>query len=158
GTLVGSLLLGLFDDAGVLHHVGVTSSFTVAARRQLAEELEPLQRSALAKHPWRDWAGATDESVRMPGAQSRWSAGKDLAWEPVRRVRGEVRPPPGRALRARDVLRALASRQAAGSLSLRPARGHAPRRAREDLRRELMPATPRRREGCTRGGSAACLA
>ena len=82
--LVGSLLLGLYDDAGVLHHVGVTSSFTMARRRELAQELEPLRRNAMAKHPWRDWANAMDESKRMPGAQSRWSAGKDLSWEPLR--------------------------------------------------------------------------
>ena len=82
--VVGSLLLGLYDDRGVLHHVGVASSFTMEKRRQLARELEPLRRNALAKHPWREWASAQDESVRMPGAQSRWSAGKDMAWEPLR--------------------------------------------------------------------------
>jgi ATP-dependent DNA ligase len=85
GTLVGSLLLGLYDDAGTLHHVGVTSTFTMSTRRQLAQELEPLRRNALAGHPWRDWAGAeSSEYVRMPGGQSRWSAGKDLSWEPLR--------------------------------------------------------------------------
>jgi ATP-dependent DNA ligase len=82
--LVGSLLLGLYDDAGVLHHVGVTSSFTMARRRELAKELEPLRRGALARHPWRDWAGASAQGARMPGAQSRWSGGKDLSWEPLR--------------------------------------------------------------------------
>ena len=84
GTLVGSLLLGLYDDAGDLHHVGVTSSFGMEARRRLAHELAPLRKDALASHPWRDWAGATDGAVRMPGGQSRWSAGKDLSWEPLR--------------------------------------------------------------------------
>jgi ATP-dependent DNA ligase len=84
GTLVGSLLLGLYDDAGDLHHVGVTSSFAMDARRRLAQELAPLRKDALASHPWREWAGATDGGVRMPGAQSRWSAGKDLSWEPLR--------------------------------------------------------------------------
>ncbi len=83
GTLVGSLLLGLWDDKGALHHVGVTSSFTMAVRRSLAEELEPLRKDALASHPWRDWA-AMGDGTRMPGGQSRWSAGKDLSWEPVR--------------------------------------------------------------------------
>jgi ATP-dependent DNA ligase len=82
---VGSLLLGLYDDAGKLHHVGVTSSFTMARRRELAAMLEPLRKNALARHPWRDWK---DESAhagtRMPGGQSRWSAGKDLSWEPLR--------------------------------------------------------------------------
>jgi ATP-dependent DNA ligase len=81
---VGSLLLGLYDDAGVLQHVGVTSSFTMARRRALLQELEPLRRGALRDHPWREWAGAAAESSRMPGAQSRWSAGKDLSWEPLR--------------------------------------------------------------------------
>ena len=81
--LVGSLLLGLYDDSGHLHHVGVTSSFTMARRRQLAQELEPLRAGALEAHPWRAWA-INDGSTRMPGGQSRWSAGKDLSWEPLR--------------------------------------------------------------------------
>ena len=81
---VGSLLLGLYDDRGVLQHVGVTSAFTTARRRQLVEELAPLRRDALRDHPWREWAGAAAGSSRMPGAQSRWSAGKNLAWEPLR--------------------------------------------------------------------------
>jgi len=83
GTLVGSLLLGLYDDAGTLQNVGVTSAFTMAMRRQLAEELEPLRKDALAEHPWRHWAEMM-QGQRMPGAQSRWSAGKDLSWEPLR--------------------------------------------------------------------------
>jgi len=87
GTLVGSLLLGLYDDAGALHHVGVTSSFTMEARRRLAQELAPLQRDALASHPWRGWAEVAGGAVRMPGGQSRWSAGKDLSWEPLRAER-----------------------------------------------------------------------
>ena len=62
---------------------GVTSSFTMAKRRQLAEELAPLRERALDNHPWRDWAVA-GEMNRMPGGQSRWSAGKDLSWEPLR--------------------------------------------------------------------------
>jgi ATP-dependent DNA ligase len=82
--IVGSLLLGLYDDAGVLQHVGVTSSFTMDMRRKLASELEALRKNAIKDHPWRDWAGAAAESSRMPGASSRWSAGKDLSWEPVR--------------------------------------------------------------------------
>jgi ATP-dependent DNA ligase len=84
GTLVGSLLLGLHDDAGVLHHVGVTSSFSMGVRRSLAQELAPLRKNALGSHPWRDRAGAADGGARMPGGQSRWSAGKDLSWEPLR--------------------------------------------------------------------------
>ncbi len=83
--LVGSLLLGLYDDKGTLHHVGVTSSFTMTTRRQLAVELAPLRARAFEEHPWREWADAASaEMARMPGGQSRWSAGKDLSWEPLR--------------------------------------------------------------------------
>ena len=84
GELVGSLLLGLYDAEGALHHVGVTSSFTMAARRNLALELEPLRRNAMASHPWKEWAGAVEGGTRMPGGASRWSQGKDLSWEPIR--------------------------------------------------------------------------
>ena len=85
GTLVGSLLLGLYDDRGTLHHVGVTSAFTMAVRKTLAAELEPLRVDAMADHPWREWAMAdAHETKRMPGAQSRWTGGKDLSWEPLR--------------------------------------------------------------------------
>ncbi len=82
---VGSLLLGLYDDRARLHHVGVTSSFTMAMRRQLAIELAPLRERAMDVHPWREWAEASGSDItRMPGGQSRWSAGKDLSWEPLR--------------------------------------------------------------------------
>jgi len=82
---VGSLLLGLYDDKGVLQHVGVCASFSAAKRRELVKFLKPYQKNALANHPWRGWAeeGAAAES-RMPGGQSRWSQGKDLSWEPLR--------------------------------------------------------------------------
>jgi ATP-dependent DNA ligase len=82
--LVGSLLLGLYDDKKRLHHVGVTSAFTAAMRRQLAIELAPLRVNALDNHPWREWAESDGDTTRMPGGQSRWSAGKDLSWEPLR--------------------------------------------------------------------------
>ena len=82
---VGSLLLGLYDDRRVLQHVGVTSSFTMAKRKELVKELAPLRKNAMENHPWREWAQAdAAELNRMPGAQSRWSAGKDLSWEPLR--------------------------------------------------------------------------
>jgi ATP-dependent DNA ligase len=81
---IGSLLLGLYDTGGALQHVGVTSSFTMTMRRQLAKQLAPLRKNAMAGHPWRDWAGAAAETTRMPGSQSRWSAGKDLSWQPLR--------------------------------------------------------------------------
>jgi ATP-dependent DNA ligase len=88
GTMVGSLLLGLFDDAGQLHHVGVTSAFTNKVRKELVDELAPLRENALEDHPWRGWAEAEHQAradgQRMPGAASRWSSGKDLSWEPLR--------------------------------------------------------------------------
>lgn len=85
GTLIGSLLLGLFDAAGVLHHVGVTAAFTTVMRKQLVAELAPLRENAFESHPWRNWeSAAADSTQRMPGATSRWSAGKDLGWEPLR--------------------------------------------------------------------------
>jgi len=94
-TAVGSLLLGLFDDGGVLQHVGVCASFTDQKRLELVKFLTPYRKNALADHPWKEWA--TDESApdavttgnagaasRKPGGHSRWSAGKDLSWEPLR--------------------------------------------------------------------------
>jgi ATP-dependent DNA ligase len=79
GTAVGSLLLGLYDGSGSLQHVGVCASFTQAKRRELVEYLEPYRKDALVDHPWK-----RDGNQRMPGAQSRWSQGKDLSWEPLR--------------------------------------------------------------------------
>ena len=93
GTHIGSLLLGLFDDEGTLHHVGITSSFTWDRRAELAEELKPLRERALGDHPWHEWAewasqGDADASgQRLPGATSRWNRGKDLSWEPLRTER-----------------------------------------------------------------------
>jgi ATP-dependent DNA ligase len=83
-TLVGSLLLGLFDDAGALQHVGVCASFSNAKRLELVEFLKPYRKEALADHPWKAWASPETASGRMPGGQSRWSQGKDLSWEPLR--------------------------------------------------------------------------
>jgi len=88
GSLIGSLLLGLFDDAGVLQHVGVCSSFTQQKRLELVEHLAPYRQNALINHPWRSWAESDLSTIepgrRMPGGQSRWSQGKDLSWEPLR--------------------------------------------------------------------------
>jgi ATP-dependent DNA ligase len=84
-SAVGSLLLGLFDDSGVLQHVGVCASFTLEKRRELVEFLAPYRADALVNHPWRAWAepgSAEGAGRRMPGGQSRWSHGKDLSWEP----------------------------------------------------------------------------
>lgn len=86
---VGSLLLGLHDDAGRLHHVGIAAAFTMERRRALAAELAPLRRDALVRHPWGKaaTAGAASHALapqRLPGATSRWSAGKDLSWVALR--------------------------------------------------------------------------
>ena len=85
---LGSLLLGLFDETRTLQHVGVCASFTDKKRRELVEFLAPYRNDALASHPWKGWAEQEttggDAERRMPGAQSRWSGGKDLSWEPLR--------------------------------------------------------------------------
>jgi ATP-dependent DNA ligase len=83
GTMVGSLLLGLYDDTGTLHHTGVTSAFTAQQRKDLALELAPLRENALEGHPWRahaEWLAGQ----RRPGMTSRWNRDKDLSWEPLR--------------------------------------------------------------------------
>ena len=86
-TRVGSLLLGLYDGDS-LEHVGVCASFTDVKRQELVAFLDPYRKNALDNHPWREWAEAQPdadaEPQRRPGMQSRWSAGKDLSWEPVR--------------------------------------------------------------------------
>jgi ATP-dependent DNA ligase len=82
--IVGSLLLGLYDDSGGLQHVGVCASFTLEKRRELAQFLSPYRSDALVNHPWRSWADLGGGEQRMPGGQSRWSQGKDLSWEPLR--------------------------------------------------------------------------
>lgn len=85
---VGSLLLGLIDNSGVLQHVGVCGSFAQRKREELVEYLAPYRRDALVNHPWRLWAEHAvadgEAGQRMPGGQSRWSHGKDLSWEPLR--------------------------------------------------------------------------
>ncbi len=89
GKGVGSVLMGLYDDEGALHHVGVAASFTAKRRTELLAELEPLTHDAVADHPWRDWAEfmqaqAAEPAQRMPGGGRRWNAGKDLSWVPLR--------------------------------------------------------------------------
>ncbi|GGM27251.1 ATP-dependent DNA ligase [Micromonospora yangpuensis] len=81
GPVVGSLLLGLYDEAGVLHHVGVSASFTAARRAELVDELQPY-RDAGPEHPWAH--GDHERGQRIPGGVSRWTGGKDLSWEPLR--------------------------------------------------------------------------
>ncbi len=84
GNGVGSLLCGLYDDDGNLHHVGVASGMAAPVRKQLLADVEPLRADALADHPWREWASAMEAGQRMPGGPSRWNADKDLSWEPLR--------------------------------------------------------------------------
>jgi ATP-dependent DNA ligase len=87
GGVIGSMLLGLYDTAGTLHHVGVTAAFPMAQRRALVEKLAPYRQDALEGHPWAAWASAVAQeegTTRMPGAQSRWNAKRDLSWEPLR--------------------------------------------------------------------------
>ena len=86
GPIVGSLLLGLHDQ-GTLQHIGVAASFPMARRAELVEELAPYRAEALDGHPWQEWANAQVQENgenRMPGAQSRWNAKKDLSWVPLR--------------------------------------------------------------------------
>lgn len=92
GKRIGSLLLGLYDSEGELHHVGVTAAFTAARREELLKELTPVRANAKEGHPWAGWAEwmkAESERdaakhTRRPGATSRWNRGKDLSWEPLR--------------------------------------------------------------------------
>lgn len=101
GVGVGSLLLGLYDSGGTLHHLGVTASFSDQRRRELVAELAPYRADDVEGHPWAQMPGATPSggaaghraagkvpspptAGRRPGGQSRWSAGKDLSWEPLR--------------------------------------------------------------------------
>ncbi|MBA2810391.1 ATP-dependent DNA ligase [Streptomyces sp. KM273126] len=85
GPVVGSLLLGLYDDGGTLQHVGVSAAFPMKRRAELVEELEPLRMDDAAEHPWAAWSDeAAHETARLPGAPSRWSAKKDLSWIPLR--------------------------------------------------------------------------
>jgi ATP-dependent DNA ligase len=83
GAGVGSLLLGLYDSSGTLHHVGVASGFSVARRKELVSEVAPYRKNALKGHPWAGWAEAQAEG-RAPGSMNRWNAGKDMTWEALR--------------------------------------------------------------------------
>jgi ATP-dependent DNA ligase len=85
GPVVGSLLLGLYDDHGALQHVGVSAAFTMKRRAELIDELAPLRMDDPTGHPWAAWAEeAAHETARLPGAPSRWSGKKDLSWVPLR--------------------------------------------------------------------------
>ena len=85
GGVIGSLLLGLYDDDGALQHVGVSASFPMARRAELVTELEPYRMDDVSDHPWAAWAEAEAQAGgRLPGAVSRWNAKKDLSWEALR--------------------------------------------------------------------------
>jgi ATP-dependent DNA ligase len=88
GEGIGSLLLGLYDEEGQLHHVGVATSFSVARRKELVDEVAPLRESAMEDHPWQGWAEwMADDKQRVPGMGNRWNANKDMSWEPLRAER-----------------------------------------------------------------------
>lgn len=83
--VVGSLLLGLYDNSGHLQHVGVSASFPLRRRQEMVQELEPYRQEDLGGHPWEEWARAEAHGGgRLPGAQSRWNAKKDLSWVALR--------------------------------------------------------------------------
>jgi ATP-dependent DNA ligase len=88
GDGVGSLLIGLYDDADDLHHMGVATSFTAERRAELVAEVAPYRDHALDDHPWREWADAEAQAAaggrRLPGGQHRWNAQKDMTWTPLR--------------------------------------------------------------------------
>jgi ATP-dependent DNA ligase len=85
GPVVGSLLLGLYDDDGRLQHVGVCASFPMAGRQALMTELEPLRMPTAEGHPWERWTSDEAQAAdRLPGGPSRWTGKKDLSWLPLR--------------------------------------------------------------------------
>ena len=84
GQGIGSLLLGLYDAEGNLHHIGVTGSFTAAKRRELVDELAPLRENALENHPWAEWSNMSASGNDKSPVGNRWNAGKDMSWEPLR--------------------------------------------------------------------------
>jgi len=71
GKVVGSLLLGLYDEAGLLHHIGYTSSFNEGEKKELTKKLEPL-------------IGPPGFTGNKPGGPSRWSTKKTSEWEPLK--------------------------------------------------------------------------
>jgi ATP-dependent DNA ligase len=101
GPVIGSLLLGLYDEEGNLHHVGVSASFPMARRAELVEELAPYRENAAETHPWQwgqapvgasfdplkptaEVADPVGAAARLPGGVSRWTGKKDLSWIPLR--------------------------------------------------------------------------
>jgi len=82
GPVVGSLVLGLHDDAGALQHVGVAASFPLARRKELVAELEPYRAAEDDPHPWS--GEASSQRVPTSSAGSRWNRDKDLSFVPLR--------------------------------------------------------------------------
>jgi ATP-dependent DNA ligase len=122
GTHIGSLLLGLYDDTGKLHHVGITSSFTWDRRAALTLELAPLRKNALENHPWGEWAewaqaGAADASGQRLPARRR--AGTE-----ARTCRGSRSAPSGSSrsptITSRGTAFAMPRRSSAGDRTNRP--------------------------------------
>ena len=112
GKGIGSLLLGLYDSDGALHHVGHTSSFDAAERRAILEQLQPLV------------GGDSFGHGRTPGGPSRWQSAADSCvdvGEPGARLRSVLRPSPERPLPPRVAIPPLAARQGAEGLRLRSA-------------------------------------
>ena len=124
--LLGSLLLGLFNDDGQLQHVGVSASFTEVRRAELIEELQPLV-CPIEEHPWGHWQEfLTANPDRVPGTQSRWSQGKDLSFTPAAAgagARGRLRAHGGAAVPPHRALQAVARGPRPRVLRLRAARG-----------------------------------
>ena len=116
GPVVGSLLLGLYDDDGDLHHVGVARVVPDDAPRGAGRRAGAATATdALDGHPWQAWAEAQARTAerRMPGAASRWNAGKDLSWVPLRPelvVEVALRPDAGRPVPPRRAVPPLAAR------------------------------------------------
>ncbi len=145
GKGIGSLLLGLYDNEGSLHSVGVCSAFTAARRTELIDELAPVRvrrarRASLAAVGRRGCARGPAHAGRAEPMEHRQGPVLRAGAHRVGR-RGRVRGPPGRMAAATPrPLRALAARQDARRVPLRPARADRAGRAAHDLRR-LTPTT-----------------
>ena len=152
---------GCTTSSGKLHHVGVTSSFTMAMRKKLATELEPLRderarRSSVARAgPAPEGEGVTH--ARRPEPMERGQGSVVGAAAHRARVRGEVRPPAGRPLPARGDVPALAARQGRRGLPLRPARGDDALRAWRGCSTRADRRRPRDATAATRGASPGCF-
>lgn len=81
GPVVGSLLLGLYDSDGHLHHVGVAAAFPMAERKRLLDDLAPYRPTEGDSHPWEQF----HDLEQIPGGmKNRWNAKKDMSWESLK--------------------------------------------------------------------------